>query len=277
MNQSCDTRRNPSSNRCVLMNGKIGKHLIGRPRRCDTVINTKTSRCVLRKKKNTKHKTPEKRNENKTKKTKKITKHKTPKKTKKKTKKKTTKDKKTKSVHKITTICVPRKFEDLAHRCACKKKWLMDKKLGSGAYGKVYKACRSGNTEYAVKIQKYDKFAKAEVQAYLSLTGTKLTPKLHAAWICKGKMYLVLDKVVECSKIPLTQVEKLLKKLEQFGWLHVDVHPGNVMCTNKGKHVLIDFGWAVKKREFPYPNHPRKTYADLKKNQSDNVNYFFKD
>lgn len=253
--RSCETRRNPWSNRCVLMNGSIGKHIIGRPVRCDTVINTNTSRCVLRKN----------------------FKKQTPKKSKKTTEKKKSMKKKVlrkETQNKINAICLPKKFENLAQRCACNKKWIyrVSKNLGSGAHGKVYGACRSGDCEYAVKVQKYDKYAKAEIQAYLSLVGTHLTPKLYAAWICKGKAYIVLEKLVKCSKISLARLQTLLKKLEDQGWLHVDVHSGNIMCTTKRRMVLIDFGWAVKKGEFPFANHPNRTYEILKRIQIANVN-----
>ena len=123
-----------------------------------------------------------------------------------------------------------------------------------------------------MKVQKYDKYAKAEIQAYLSLVGTNLTPKLYAAWICKGQAYIVIEKLVKCPKISLTRLQTLLKKLENQGWLHVDVHSGNIMCTTKSRMVLIDFGWAVKKGEFPFLNHPNRTYERLKNIQVANVN-----
>ena len=43
--------------------------------------------------------------------------------------------------------------------------------------------------------------------------------------------------------------------MKEKGWLHVDTHPGNVMCKN-GKMIMIDFGWAVKKGKKNYPDHP---------------------
>ena len=58
--------------------------------------------------------------------------------------------------------------------------------------------------------------------------------------------------------------------MKKYGWLHVDTHKGNIMCRENGDFVLIDFGWAVKKGQKNYPEHPLSlsnkkafTYKDL--------------
>jgi hypothetical protein len=258
----CTSRRNPKTNRCVLSSGKIGRHIVGRPKSCNTIINKQTNRCVLKsKKRNTKSK---KRN---TKSKKRNTK----------SKKRNTKSKKrnTKSENKIIPLCLPNKFEPLSEKCACNKQWLKKSKLGKGAYGAVYKACHYKDCNYAVKIQKNDRYAKAEYEAYTMLKGKGITPKLHAAWLCKNKMYLVIDRLYKCKNLGIPKVRNLLKKMEKHGWLHVDTHDENVMCTDSNRTVLIDFGWAVRKHHGPYANHPGKTYTCLKKVQTENLINFF--
>ena len=247
------------------MSGKIGSKLRGRPIMCDTIRNKKTSRCILRRnaalKRNSKNKksTKKKKSRKPTKKTK------SKKPTKKTKSKKPTKKKKSKRVKSL--MCIPAKFDELVKDCQCHKKWGKRIRMGSGMNGSTYLACKLNNSkdcEYVVKVQRYNQQAKAELDAYLSLKGKKLTPKLHAAWLCAGKMYLVLDKVFHC-RFSKNKVKALLDKLYKLGWLQVDVHPGNVMCNQDGQEVLIDFGWAVHKDDQPYRNHPTglKTFEAL--------------
>lgn len=93
-----------------------------------------------------------------------------------------------------------------------------------------------------------------------------------------------MEKLEKCSKKDYdknvyTKITKVLEKFKSKGWLHVDMHIGNVMCKN-GKFILVDFGWAVKKGQKTYPNHPLSlnfggnlplTYKDLELTQELNV------
>ena len=188
-------------------------------------------------------------------------------------KKKAEKAKK-KSIQNITPLCLPKKFEELANKCACNKSWIKGTKLGSGAYGTVHRCYKGGVCEYAIKKQKYNAAGKAEIQAYLSINKLNIAPKLYAAWVCRGQLYIVLEKLVKCKANPpqlKPRIKKLLDKLEKHGWLHVDIHEGNVMCTDKGRTVLIDFGLAVEKGKGPYANHTKgATYQILKEAQKSN-------
>lgn len=231
----CNSRINTKTNRCVRMSGKIGSKLRGRPICC---------------KKNN-----------------------TPKKVLKKSSKKPTNRKPTKKVTNLT--CIPEKFDEIVRNCQCHKRWGKKIRIGSGANGSIYLACKLNNSkdcEYVVKVQQYNQQAKAEVDAYLHLQGKKLTPKLHAAWLCGGKLYLVIDKVFRC-RFSKRDVKAKLDKLYKLGWLYVDVHDGNVMCDKKDNVVMIDFGWAVHKDDQPYKRHPTglKTFEDLKKVQKMNL------
>ena len=216
-----------------------------------------------------------------------------PKKTlpKKKLPKKTSQTTKGDNKDRILSICVPKKFEELANKCACKKQWLIKSKgLGKGAYGKVYAACLVGDCRYAVKIQKYDEMGEAEVNAYMHFEAQKMRvgPKFYAAWVCRGKLYIVLERLkcdfksfhtvprkrLECDcfknrEASMHKVQELLNALEKKGWLHGDIHLGNVMCTQDDRMVLIDYNFAVKKGTTPHyvlQGFPH-TYEAMKKRQ----------
>ena len=264
--KSCKTQVNTPTSRCVLVDGKIGKHIVGRPKLCDTVLNTSTKRCVLRQNCSPHPKNKSKKNiSKKGEKVKEAQKAECAKK---------------KSKQKITPLCLPKKFEELANKCACNKEWIKGTKLGSGAYGTVHRCCKSGVCEYAIKKQKYDAAGKAEIEAYLSINKLNIAPKLYAAWVCRGQLYIVVEKLVKCKPTSAQlkpRIRRLLDKLEKHGWLHVDVHRGNVMCTDKGRTVLIDFGLAVQKGKGPYANHKKgATYEILKKAQELNLKNFHK-
>ena len=73
-----------------------------------------------------------------------------------------------------------------------------------------------------------------------------------------------MEKLYNCDMIdPQDLYEKIgkkLKRLGDLGWLHVDTHEGNVMCTSLGEPVIIDFGYAVRRKDGgdyeTYPEHP---------------------
>lgn len=265
---SCNTRINPKTNRCVLSKGLVGKHIRGRPKLCRTVRNPETNRCVYpssRKKSKPKGKSKKKSNQ-KNQKNQKKSKKKTP----------FRKDAQ-RNQSKINPICVPAKFKTLADSCLCNADWKRKGKVGSGAFGKVYQVCKVKDCKYVMKVQKFDKYGKAELEAYMSLQGTRLTPKLFAAWTCKGYLYLVMEQVFPCSATRpqlVKRVASLLDKLQDKGWIHGDVHDGNVMCTSSGRTVLIDFGFAVQKGKHPYANQRNRTWNDMKKLQNTQLDDF---
>ena len=152
-------------------------------------------------------------------------------------------------------------------------------RIGSGAYGSAYHACSVTNSkdcEYVVKVQSNNATAKRELDAYMRLRGNSVVPKMHAAWLCRGRMYIVLDRMFEC-KVSLKELKDVLNRFLRLGWLHVDVHPGNVMCNKKGNICLIDLGWAVHKDDQPYKGHPtgERSFKVLREIQDENVEDFW--
>jgi len=82
----------------------------------------------------------------------------------------------------------------------------------------------------------------------------------------KRTFFIVMDKFEECYKVPsafdkflarrgfgewqseLKTMEKALKdlveKFNDYGWIHLDIHEGNILCDseNPKKYILIDWG-----------------------------------
>ena len=246
----CDSRVNPETGRCVLSKGNVGQHVRGRPKKCTARYNPRTKRCVSksRSSKSSPRSSPRR-----------------------------------KQPRRVNER-VPHNLHSLIENAnEVHQRWNVRARIGDGCNGSVYKCCKDNSTrdsEYVIKIQRYNREAKAELEAYHDLKGTGLTPKLHTAWKTANKLYMVLDALVPCRpKATRMRVFSLLNKLEKHGWLHIDTHEGNVMCTKgRQKALLIDFGWAVKRSESPYRNHASglRHFSDLRDLQEDNVYDCFK-
>lgn len=169
----------------------------------------------------------------------------------------------------VERICVPKDMEELVSRCACSDVWEKDRKLGKGGFGTVFKVCLGNNCDYAMKVQPYDKYGKAELEAYLGLKSLNVTPKMYAAWICRKHIYIVVERLWKCSPNAriLNRLNRLLDKMKDKGWLHGDVHHGNIMCNARNRLCLVDFGLSVKKGKASYSTHHGKSYKQIKKKQ----------
>ena len=169
-----------------------------------------------------------------------------------------------KTITPVSPVGLPKEFIKIAEDCSQNDTWEKKTLLGQGAYGAAYEACKSGNCDYVLKSQKDDDEFYIEVRAMNELQSTKVVPKIYAAWTCKGVGYIVMEKLEKCNIEQLDkwkQTKEILDKVLKAGWLHIDTHRHNIMCTDAGKKVvLIDFGWAVKKGpkgdKEKYPNHP---------------------
>lgn len=171
----------------------------------------------------------------------------------------------------VNAYCLPRKFEDLAEECRCNSRYKKGRQLGKGSFGKVHVVVDQQRNRYAMKVQRFNKYAKAELKAYLELKGTQLLPKLYAAWSCKGYLYLVTEELFKCDNVDdkryISGAKRLLGNLYKRGWLHGDVHHGNIMCTGSNRIRLVDFGLSVKRGQTSYGTHRGKTFGEIKKKQ----------
>jgi len=221
---------NPATGRCVKRDGAIGKKLLAVQRhgaiksssKCDKdkVLNPATGRCVKRDgaigKKLLANVTP------------------------------------------VDPVGTPTKFLKIVEDC--KKGETLNirirEKLGQGSYGSSYKICMVGKCKYALKEQNADIDFKHEVDALYALNNWKHSPKIYAAWTCNGKGYFIQDLMYKCPRDPTyEQMRQVIGQLNQKGWVHVDVHEGNVMCLKDGTIVLIDFGWARNSKDGMVTDH----------------------
>jgi fructosamine-3-kinase len=161
---------------------------------------------------------------------------------------------------------IPSKFFPVVEDCDLIKNWKKIRKVGKGEYGTVFLvSCQIENSEYALKIQKNDKSFLTEVQALSELQKTNTVPKIFAAWTCKNQGFIIIEKLKEFQYSKLShdqiwrKVGESLEKIKNAGWLHIDTHDENVMCTMNGDIVIIDFGFGVKRTKIgdsqTYPNH----------------------
>ena len=110
---------------------------------------------------------------------------------------------------------------------------------------------------------------KMEVEALMDLQSTNSVPKVYDSWEFDNRGYIVMEYIPECDDtiyprdvkkegIRYDKAYELLKRLENKGWLQVDMHLQNIRCRDgdMNKLVLIDLGWVVKKGKGKYPEHP---------------------
>jgi serine/threonine protein kinase len=160
---------------------------------------------------------------------------------------------------------IPSKFFPVVEDCDLIKNWKKIRKVGKGAYGTVFLvSCEVENIEYALKIQKNDKSFLTEIQALSELQKTNTVPKIFASWTCRNEGFIIMEKLKEFQYSKFShdeiwrKVGNSLDKINKAGWLHVDTHDENVMCTVDNNIVIIDFGFAVKRTKLgesqTYPN-----------------------
>lgn len=201
---------NPVTNRCVKIDGRIGKKIlkaIEKPK----ILNPTTGKMVAVNSKNGK----------------KLVETGTP--------------------TPVSPVGIKDKFMRIVEDCDKLSTIVTGEKIGKGSYGSVTTVCKVDGCKYVLKTQDADDSFKNEVEALYDLQKWKHAPKIYSAWTCKGKGYFIQEMVYKCNKRPsFDDMTKILDQLHRKGWVHVDVHTGNVMCREDGTIVLIDYGWARK-------------------------------
>lgn len=215
---------NPKTGRCVLKTGAIGKKIL--QEQCNSrqkILNPSTGRCVSKSGAigiKIMKKTPERKRKNRS---------------------RPVPKKKSKSIPKKP----PNKFARITEKCQMNKVWKKNKRIGSGSVGSVY--LTGEKSPYVLKIQKDDQEFRREVMILKKLVGWKHAPKIEAMWTCKGKGYIVMEKLekIKYSKSEsLKKIQQVLKQLHSKNITFPDCHSDNVMMRKDGTVVLIDFGWS---------------------------------
>lgn len=176
---------------------------------------------------------------------------------------------------------VVRRFEDLFDGA---------RKLGSGAYGTVFRARAKRNfgslregTEYAVKCMNKATFKVKSVIREMDIM-KELKSECKNGFICYEQLYFLTrgksDHIFPTLVMQLIQGETLLDFIEssteklssnrflmiakhlmntlalihKYGYAHRDIKPDNIMMTKEGHPVIIDFGMAcsVEKKSIHY-------------------------
>jgi hypothetical protein len=268
---------NPDTLKCVSKTGKTGKRILASKCPSDKIINPDTLRCVKREGRigrSLTRKSPK------------------PKPAKPKpAKPKPAKPKPAKPKPIITPVGpgIPADFISIVEDCTQVNNWQVKNEIGSGSAAIVQLACKDDECIYALKVQEANNEFFQEIEAMQQLSS--FVPKLFAAWTCEGAGFIVMEKLEVCkgSRDKLwSPIGKILKGMSKRGWLHVDTHSENVMCTASGKVVLIDLGYAIKRTsegdEQKYPKHIMSrekfydvplTWKDFKIIQDYNYNTFF--
>lgn len=155
-----------------------------------------------------------------------------------------------------------------------KKGYFVDKKLGKGEFGVVYKVCleNNRNCEYALKVQNVNKSRYKDIEKEHELHKlfykAKLSPKfVESKTIKKNNKYIDyslierIDGILEDYIQPFTTKEqldmivssiiRLCNSMCKFKLTHGDMHSGNiayVLNVHKRRidFKLIDFGWSMK-------------------------------
>ena len=171
---------------------------------------------------------------------------------------------------------IPEEFMPIVDDCSVHDMWKKGDIIGVGQYGSTYIACKVSHPkkcDYVLKIQNDSIEFRNEVDALVALKHTGVVVKIYAAWTCNGEGFIIMEKVMKCKKPFFYRVRQheqnynnivaALNVIDDEGWIHIDMHKGNVMCRKDGSIVLIDFGWAVKRGNVKYPQHEVSQQVEL--------------
>lgn len=138
----------------------------------------------------------------------------------------------------------------------------LSRKIGEGFYAMVFSICKKEDCTYVAKVfTKGDlAFVKNEfiVQKYVAAHGLTSVP--HGIYLCvsEGLQLIVMDFIdgltldellrgvqVESDRIiHIMNALDVIKKLNNLGVRHNDVHQKNIMMNKQGISYIIDFGKA---------------------------------
>ena len=155
-----------------------------------------------------------------------------------------------------------------AIRRSCVSDWKKTTtRLGGGAFGDVYQACKLDDCDYALKISDVDtlterKSFEREVSLLQTLSTTNIAPKIYDSWICPTKEgyegAILMEKLdgnftdlISQLNDPIQKVNIVdqlitkVKSLAGYGIYHMDLKPENILYKRAGTNYLIyiaDYG-----------------------------------
>lgn len=169
---------------------------------------------------------------------------------------------------------VPIEFIRIDDNCEKSKKWEKVAVLNEGSIGITYHICKDHNDcEYVLKSQdistekNYVEFIN-EVTILNKIQHWRAAPTIYDAWICQDKGYFVMELLYPLN-IPNDKIwetaASLLDEFHEMGYIHGDLHEGNILCNKHGNMIFIDYGSSI---YFPSPFHilrDERIYVEIKK------------
>lgn len=146
-------------------------------------------------------------------------------------------------------------------------RWRVERRLAVGGFGTVYLASDSNGTKAVLKVDRGRSiYLRKEIRVYRNVGNISALPKVYYSGLHETHRVLVLEYFKknlfelqrECHgrlregdvlKIGI-QVLSRLQALHQSGYVHGDLHPGNIMIADysRPRLYLIDLGSAVRYR-----------------------------
>ena len=89
-------------------------------------------------------------------------------------------------------MCIPKQFDSVVQECECHRRWQKLTRLGPVPMVGVPRVFDYKLNDCVRRSPPNNALAKRELDAH-AVEGSTVVPKLHAAWLCRGNMYLVLS------------------------------------------------------------------------------------
>ena len=135
-------------------------------------------------------------------------------------------------------------------------------KLGKGAFGTVWQACKAEDCNYAIKVQpvgtrEEERFLRSEALLLEELGRLEISPRLVSSKVCTGQGFLVQERMDgSCADffLPDKRLSTLnktfvvanifhqLRRIAALGLVHLDLKPANILYSERNGGYVIRIG-----------------------------------
>jgi serine/threonine protein kinase len=135
----------------------------------------------------------------------------------------------------------------------CLKGYKIKEYISSGTYGSVHKACLEDNCDYVIKIMSTDDLPSKieEGERTKEMSNLEIGPKYYGSWTClddnvfiivteKWDDELKVNDIQNLDKEIIDKYEELVKKLNNSGYIHMDLLPKNILVQRYKDLTVID-------------------------------------
>ena len=143
--------------------------------------------------------------------------------------------------------------------------WTIERIFSTGGYGDIYLARRKDGETAVVKTDQIgNETVENEIQALMALREENGFPKFYGDGMLFERKFIIMERLGDSlfsihhrhgCQLPLTDVMKIgiqmmqrLRTIHRNGFVHRDIHPGNVLAglKNQGDLYVVDFGLTEK-------------------------------